>query len=132
MLRLNGGIGKSRSTKFRARDVSVFQHQYQTFFGGIFATGVHMRTPIMYSQARAFWSGQGHVEDYRDADPDKEEGSDESDSSTDVPSFQLSMSNDDMGRASGSGKRKSSGGITRATKKKSRVEIMSASGLVWD
>ncbi|KAL2526022.1 hypothetical protein Adt_11076 [Abeliophyllum distichum] len=52
-----------------------------------------IKTPSQYFQARAFGSGQSHVEDYRD----ENDGSDESNSLTDVPSFQLVMRNDDMG-----------------------------------
>ncbi|KAL2492158.1 Myb DNA-bind 3 domain-containing protein [Abeliophyllum distichum] len=73
-------------------------------------------------------SAPSQAEDYQDAHPDEGEGSDESNGPVDVPNFQTAMSQDkEIGRATSSGKRKSSGGLRRATKKKTGPEILSAS-----
>ncbi|KAL2498177.1 L10-interacting MYB domain-containing protein [Abeliophyllum distichum] len=114
--------------KFRGRDVSLFQHHYPTLFEGISATGAHLRTPSTVSQVGANSSARSQAEDYQDADPNEGEGSDESNGPVDVPNCQTGMSQDEeIGRGTSSGKRKSSGGPRRATKKKSGPEILSAS-----
>ncbi|KAL2531222.1 Myb DNA-bind 3 domain-containing protein [Abeliophyllum distichum] len=73
-------------------------------------------------------SAPSQAEDYQDTDPDEGEGSDESNGPVDVPNFQTAISQDEeIGRGTSSGKRKSSGGPRRATKKKSGPEMLSAS-----
>ncbi|KAL2465325.1 Uncharacterized protein Adt_41176 [Abeliophyllum distichum] len=126
LLQCNRSYDKYR--KFRGRDVSLFQHHYPTLFEGISATGAHLRTPSTVSQVGANSSAPSQAEDYQDADPDEGEGSDESNGPVDVPNFQTAMSQDEeIGRGTSSGKRKSSGGPRRATKKKSGPEMLSAS-----
>ncbi|KAL2462325.1 L10-interacting MYB domain-containing protein-like [Abeliophyllum distichum] len=88
----------------------------------------HLRTPSTVSQVGANSSAPSQAEDYQDADPDEGEGSDESNGPVDVPNCQTAMSQDEeIGRGTSSGKRKSSGGPRRATKKKSGPEMLSAS-----
>ncbi|KAL2484656.1 L10-interacting MYB domain-containing protein [Abeliophyllum distichum] len=99
-----------------------------TLFEGISATGAHLRTPSTVSQVGANSSAPSQAEDYQDADPDEGEGSDESNGPVDVPNVATAMSQDEeIGRGTSSGKRKSSGGLRRANKKKSGPEILSAS-----
>ncbi|KAL2506040.1 L10-interacting MYB domain-containing protein [Abeliophyllum distichum] len=125
---MNRETGARQYRKFRGRDVSLFQHHYPTLFEGISATGAHLRTPSTVSQVGANSSAPSQAEDYQDADPDEGEGSDESNGPVDVPNFQTTMSQDEeIGRGTSSGKRKSTGGPRRATKKKSGPEILSAS-----
>ncbi|KAL2479431.1 hypothetical protein Adt_32397 [Abeliophyllum distichum] len=71
-------------------------------------------------------SAPSKVEDYQDADPDEHEDSDESNCPVDVLNCQTGMSQDEMGRATNSGKNPSTG-LTQATKKKSGPEIILAS-----
>ncbi|KAL2469469.1 Myb DNA-bind 3 domain-containing protein [Abeliophyllum distichum] len=104
------------------------KHHYPTLFEGISATGAHLRTPSTVSQVGANSSARSQADDYQDADPDEGEGSDESNGPVDVPNCQTGMSQDEeIGRGTSSGKRKSSGGPRRATKKKSGPEMLSAS-----
>ncbi|KAL2468820.1 Uncharacterized protein Fot_50396 [Forsythia ovata] len=113
--------------KFRGRDVSLFQNHYPTLFKGISATGVNLRTPSTVSQAGANSLAPSQADDFQDADLDEHEGSDENSGPVDVPNCQTGMSQDEVGRAINNGKRKSSARLTRATKKKSGLEILSAS-----
>ncbi|KAL2529168.1 Uncharacterized protein Fot_21769 [Forsythia ovata] len=73
------------------------------------------------------WKIKSQSEDYQDAYPDEHEGSDESNDLIGVPNYQPGMSYDEIGKASGNGRRKSSGGMTQVTKKKTGREIISAS-----
>ncbi|KAL2493696.1 hypothetical protein Fot_37453 [Forsythia ovata] len=107
--------------------MSLFQNHYLTLFEVISATGLNLRTPSTVSLAGANSSAPSQVEDFQDVDLDKHECSNESCGPVDVPNCQTSMSQDEVGRATSSGKGKSYVGLTWVTKKKPGPEIFSAS-----
>ncbi|KAL2538255.1 Uncharacterized protein Fot_19646 [Forsythia ovata] len=115
--------------KFRGRDVSIFYHEYHNLFRGILATDFISCCPTQFSQASGTETGYGQevLNDYRDSELNKTDGSDESDGPTRDDNIARTASTDGLGQATSCGKHKSTEGSIGLRKKKSGLELISDS-----